>query len=535
MIEADYVIVGGGTAGCVLASRLSENPSNSVVVLEAGPLFRGLQIQIPAAFGALYEQGRYHWHYVSEPERFAGDKKLLYKMGRLFGGSSAINGMVWVRGNPRDFDDWAEGGCPDWDYKTLEPVFRRIEAFEDTSDPAMGHEGPIPIRVGKPEAQPLAKAFLEAARQAGETINTNYNDCMQDGFCALHQNIRDGRRGDVYQGYIAPAEKRRNLRLVPDSRACRVDFSGDRATGVVAEHRGNLVSWHALREVILCAGAVASPQLLEVSGVGDSTILKNVGIRCWHDLPGVGENFHTHPTVSLTFRCKKPVSISSAVKGGGRLVAGLQWLLNRTGPAATNHFEAGAFLRAFPDSDRPDYQLTFIPLALSDTTRPIKGHGFQVYIELINCRSRGSTHVTSIDNRDNPKFSFNFLKEQRDVDVYLSAVRKVREVVSQAAFAPYLAGEISPGESVQSDHELETWIRASTGISHHFAGSCKLGSDRDPLAVVGNDLRVHGLRNVRVVDASVMPTVVSGNTHAATIVIAENAARMIGTDMDTDS
>lgn len=526
--EADYVIVGGGTAGCVLAARLSENDANTVIVLEAGPSARGLDFHVPAAFGSLYENGKFHWDYVSEPETFAGGQELPYKMGRVVGGSSAINGMVWVRGNPLDFEDWAKHGGTSWGYPTMEAAFRRIEAFEDSSDAAMGHDGPIPVCVGRPESQPLSKAFLDAARQAGEVINPNYNGTIQDGFCALHQNIKNGRRGDVYEGYLSPARRRPNLRLLSDIRACKIGFDGDLATEVFAQHESNQVSFRAKKEVVLCAGAIGSPQLLEVSGIGNRSKLAQAAIDCWHELAGVGENLHTHPTITMSFRCNEPVSILNSTKGVGKFMAALEWLCRRTGPAATNHLEAGAFLRAFPSSDRPDYHLEFMPLLLEDTTHPVDEHGFQVFIELTSCRSRGATHVVSADNGQNPKFRFNFLKEHRDIAVFLQAIQKVRKVAQQPAFRTYLVEEVSPGPNRVSDDELESWIRATTEMSHHLAGTCKLGAASDTSAVVDNELRVHGLRNLRVVDASIMPTVVSGNTHAVTIAIAENAARIVG-------
>lgn len=522
-IEADYVIVGGGTAGCVLAARLSEDPSVSVVMLEAGPHYRGLPIHMPAAFGALYETGRYHWPYKAKAECFAADKVLPYKMGRLVGGSSAINGMVWSRGNPLDYDDWQAMGCEGWDYDSLEPIFRRIEAFENRDDPTMGHDGRIPITAGRPESQTLSRAFLQAASEAGEHINPNCNSRQQEGFCALHRNTRNGRRGDVYQGYIRPILSRPNLTILPNCTVNRLTLNGRHVTGA----QTNKVRYRARRETLLCAGAIGSPQLLELSGIGHPDVLAQAGVIVAHNLHGVGENLHTHPTISLTFLCSHPVSILKATKGLWKIIAGIQWMLTRRGPAATNHFEVGAFLKSHVGADRPDYQLTFLPLALGDTTGAIGQHGFQVYIELVGCKSRGQSHIHCADAAAQPEFGFNFLESPQDVQIYKKAVQKVRHVISQPAFSEYLDRELVPGAEVTSDADLENWIRKCAGISHHLVGSCKMGPSTDPLAVVSPELKIHGLLGIRVIDASIMPKVTTGNTHAATIAIAEKAADMI--------
>ena len=527
ILEADYVIAGGGAAGCVLAARLSEDPDISVIVLEAGPHYRGLPIHMPAALGALYEKGAYHWSYRSKAEPHAANKVLPYKLGRILGGSSAINGLVWVRGNPLDYDDWEASGCPGWGYGALETIFRKVERFEDPTDKQMGLDGPIPVTAGRPQEQPLTRAFMLAAEQAGERINPNHNSGDQEGFCALHRNTGRGQRGDVYQGYIKPILGRPNLMILADCTVRRILLDGKRAIAVEAGRKGRAITCQASREILLCAGALASPQLLEVSGIGNREILESAGIRPLHHLPGVGENFHAHPTIAMTFTVKKPLSILNSTRPLGKLLAGLRWLLTREGPAATNHFEAGAFLKSRPELDRPDYQLTFLPLALGDTTNPVDQHGFQVYVELIGCRSRGRTHATSPDIADQPDFCFNYLEDPRDVAVYRRAVATIRRLVAQAAFEDLVEGELVPGRDVTSKAGLEDWIRKCAGFSHHLVGSCKMGPAADPLAVVGPDLRLHGVENLRVVDASIMPKVPSGNTQAATIAIAEKAAEMI--------
>lgn len=526
-LQADYVIVGAGTAGCVLASRLSEDTTKSVLVIEAGPEYRGLNIHIPAAIGALYEGGKYHWDYKSQPEQYAGDKVLPYKMGRIVGGSSAINGLVWVRGNPKDFNDWEAEGCAGWGYASLRPIFLRVEAFKGPQITELGRDGPIPVTMARPELQPLSRAFLIAAEQAGERINHNYNGMDQDGFCALQRNTHQGRRGDVYEGYIKPVKKRPNLRILSKSAVKQVLFEGRRAIGVKIYGEGGERRALANREVVLSAGAIASPQLLEVSGVGSSSVLSQNGVEVLHSLPGVGENLHTHPTVSLAYSCLHPLSILNVTRGPGKVAAAIRWLLTRTGPAATNHFEAGAFIRARPDADRPDCFLVFLPLALSGTTGSIDAHGFQVYIDLLGCRSRGQSHIVSKDMSQQPDFTFNFLKDPSDLEAFRSSIGKVREVIAQPAFEGLVQEELRPGRDVVGQRSIDEWIRANTGISHHLVGSCKMGPSSDPAAVVGPDLKVHGLDGLRVADASIMPSITSGNTHAATIVIGEKAAELV--------
>ncbi len=522
---ADYVIVGGGTAGCILAARLSEDPAVSVLVLEAGPDYRGLPIHIPAALGSLYTEGKYHWDYRSQPERFAADKKLPYKMGRIVGGSSAINGLVWVRGNPKDFDDWEASGCRGWGWSSMEPIYRRIEAFDNPADPYMGQDGPIAICAGRPQQQPLTAAFMDAAQQAGERINPNYNSGDQEGFCALHRNTGKGRRSDVYQGYIQPVRYRPNLTICAGQQARRILFKGNRAYAVETGTTRKII--HARMEVLLCAGPVASPQLLELSGIGQTGILQDAGITVHHELPGVGENFHTHPTISLSYSCRKPLSILRSTRGIGKIGAGLRWMLTRSGPAATNHFEAGAFLKSDAQADRPDFQLTFVPLALTESYGVVNTHGFEIYVELVGCRSRGQTHIVSADIEDQPSFCFNFLEHPRDLEVFRHSVARVRNLAAQSTLRNLINDEQAPGDKTSSEAAIEQWIRQRASLSHHLVGTCRMGPTNDALAVVDETLRVHGIDGLRVVDASVMPTVVTGNTHAAAIAIAERAGDLI--------
>ncbi|MDA0219998.1 MAG: GMC family oxidoreductase N-terminal domain-containing protein [Proteobacteria bacterium] len=525
--EFDYVIVGGGTAGCVLASRLSADPSVSVLVLEAGPDYRGLPIRIPAAVKALYRAGTYHWGFQSRPEAGAAGRAMPYKLGRILGGSSSINGMVWVRGNPADFDGWAAAGCTGWSWAEVEPVYRRIEAFEDPADRAMGHSGPIGITRGDTSVAPLNRAFMESAAQAGHRINPNHNGPDQLGFCAMHRNTRGGVRSDVYEGYLKPARTRANLTIRTGVQVERILVENGRATGVAFGGAGGSQEVRARREVLLCAGGLVSPQLLELSGIGDPQRLAGLGVDVIRALPGVGANLHTHPTVKLVHACTQPVSIYPWTRFPGTQIAGLTWLLRRSGPAASNHMEVGAFLKSRPECDRPDMQLTLVPIAQGGTYGAASGHGFEVYIELIGVRSRGEVHAASNNPRRPPEFTFNFLQDERDMAVMRRGTQVIRELVAQPGFAPYCGEELVPGAGVVAPEDVDAWLRGTVAVTHHIVGACRMGSADDPMAVVAPDLRVFGVEGLRVVDASIMPTVTSGNTHAPVIMIAERAADMI--------
>ncbi len=523
----DYVIVGGGTAGCVLASRLTADPSVSVLMLEAGPDYRGLPIRIPAAVKALYRAGTYHWGFQSRPEAGAGDRPMPYKLGRILGGSSSINGMVWVRGNPADFDSWAAAGCTGWSWSDVEPIYRRIEAFEDPSDRAMGHDGPIGVTRGDTVEAPLNRAFMESAAQAGHPINPNHNGPDQIGFCAMHRNTRGGVRSDVYDGYLKPALGRDNLTIRTGATVERIVVENGIATGVAYGGANGRQVVQARREVLLCAGGLVSPQLLELSGIGDPERLAGLGIDVVHAAPGVGTNLHTHPTVKLVHACKLPVSIDRWTRFPGKQIAGVKWLVQHKGPAATNHMEVGAFLKSHADCDRPDMQLTMVPIAQGNTYGPSSGQGFEIYIELIGVRSRGEVHAASSDPHRPPVFTFNYLQDPHDMEILRRGTQVIRDLVAQPAFAPYCGEELEPGADVVAREDIDAWLRNTVSVTHHIVGACRMGPPDDPLAVVAPDLTVHGVERLRVVDASIMPTVTSGNTHAPVIMIAERAADLM--------
>ena len=523
----DYIVVGGGTAGCVLAGQLTEDASNRVLVLEAGPKYRGLSIQVPGAVASLYQKGHYHWGYQSEPEIYADNQKLPYKMGYVLGGSSAINGMVWVRGNPADYDGWASDGCPGWSYQEIEPIFRRIETFDDPIDAYMGQNGPINIMRGDPSSSLLNQAFLTAAAQAGYPLNNNYNGPSQEGFGALHRNIWRGRRSDAYTGYLIPALKRTNLTILTGAQAQRIVVENNRAIGVDCLIGNSQQRIFADQEILLAAGSLGSPQLLQLSGIGEAALLESLDIPVVLDLPGVGYNLQTHPLISFAFECREPVSIYPETRFPRKWLAGLKWLLTHTGSAATTHIDVGGFIRSDLSLHSPDIQFSFTPIVFGDLYDNFSGHGFQIWSQLVNCRNLGYVKICSQNVKDHPQFRFNFLRDTRDITALQFSCELIRRIANQPAFVGLCGREIRPGKSISSDSDFRRWIREAVSVTHHLAGSCRMGSDDKPLTVVAPDLKVHGIKGLRVVDASIMPKVTTGNTHAPVIMIAEKAVDII--------
>jgi len=525
--QYDFIIAGGGTAGCVLADKLSEDKNHRVLMIEVGPRYRGLSVQMPAALGKMYESGKYHWQYRSQPEPFANGKRLAYKMGRILGGSSAINGLVYLRGHCADYDGWAAMGCDGWSFKDVEQIFRRIENFENKHDPHMGTFGRIGVVDRDSGSSVLNQCFLTAGREAGHPFTDNLNSASRHGFGYLPRNTRCGKRSDVYAAYLQTALGRDNLTVVCNARVEKILLESGRATGLIYSLRSECKTARARHEVILSCGSLGTPQLLQLSGIGDPDLLGGLEIPPLHALPSVGKNLHTHPTISFAWQCKRAVSIFPYTRAPRSWLAGLQWLLFKKGVASSNHFEVAALLKSRPDLDRPDLELTFLPLALNGIAKSTGGHGFQIYVELVGCKSRGETKICSADAGDLPAFHFNFLHDERDIAALRKAVPMVREIVAQPGFATYRGEEIAPGPGVQSAGEINRWIRQNVSLSHHLVGSCRMGPADDPATVVTPDLRLLGIEGLRVVDASIMPEVTSSNTHAAVIMIAEKAADMI--------
>jgi choline dehydrogenase len=526
----DFVIVGGGSAGSVLANRLSADPSNRVLVLEAGrPDYRwDVFIHMPAALSFPIGSRFYDWRYRSEPEPHLHGRHVAHARGKVLGGSSSINGMIFQRGNPLDYERWAAApGMAAWDHAHCLPYFKRMEtclaAADD--DPWRGHQGPLVLERG-PATSPLFGAFLEAVQQAGYRLTGDVNGYRQEGFAPFDRNLHRGRRLSASRAYLHPALRRPNLEVTTRALVTRVLFEGDRAVGVEYVRGAGPPRRADAGEVILCGGAINSPQTLQLSGVGDAGRLKALGIDVVADLPGVGENLQDHLEVYVQHGCHRPVSVAPYLKYRWRPWVGLLWLLRR-GPACTNHFEAGGFVRGDDEVAYPNLMLHFLPIAIRyDGSRPAGGHGYQVHIGPMYSDARGSVRITSADPRAYPALRFNYLSTEQDRREWLQAIGVARHILGQPAFGAYDAGEVSPGPQVQTDQQVLDWVGRQAETALHPSCTCKLGTDA--LSVVEPaSMAVHGLRGLRVVDASVMPSVTNGNIYAPVMMVAEKAADLI--------
>ncbi len=525
----DYVIVGAGSAGCVLANRLSEDPGASVLLLEAGPVDHAWdwRLHMPAALAYPLKGRTYNWHYESEPEPYMDGRRIYCPRGRVLGGSSSINGMAYVRGHARDYDRWAQAGLRGWDYAHVLPYFKRAETRDRGADAYRGGEGPLHVATGAGR-NPLYQAFIEAGRQAGYPVTADMNGYQQEGFGAMDMTTYRGRRWSAAKAYLRPALGRPNLRLRTRALATRIRFEGRRAGGVDYALDGRIRHARATREVILAGGAINSPQLLMLSGIGDGDRLRALGIEVTAERPGVGRNLQDHMEIYVQHACTQPVSLYGAERPWNKLWIGANWLFLRRGIGASNQFEAGGFIRSAAGVEHPDLQYHFLPIAINyDGSNPYPGHGFQAHVGPMRPTSAGRIELRSADPREPPSILFNYMATEGDRAEMRAAVRLTREIFAQPAFDPYRGRELAPGQGVQSDADIDAFVRAHAESAYHPSCTCKMGPASDPMAVVDAQCRVYDVEALRVVDAGVMPSIPSCNLNAPTIMLAEKAADLI--------
>jgi choline dehydrogenase len=529
MEEYDFVIVGGGSAGSALANRLSADPDHRVLVLEAGrPDYRwDTFIHMPAALTYPIGSRFYDWKYQSEPEPFMHGRRIYHARGKVLGGSSSINGMIFQRGNPLDYERWAaDPGMQTWDFAHCLPYFKKMETCLAGGGQWRGHEGPLVLERG-PASSPLFTAFFEAAQQAGYQLTDDVNGYRQEGFAPFDRNVHRGRRLSAARAYLHPVMGRPNLRVECRALVGRILFEDKRAVGVEYRRGPGQTRTASARDVILCGGAINTPQLLQLSGVGNAAELDRLGITVTADLPGVGENLQDHLEVYVQYGCKLPVSVQPALQWRSRPWIGANWLLFRRGPGATNHFEGGGFARSNEDVDYPNLMFHFLPIAIRyDGSVPAGGHGYQVHIGPMYSDARGSVKIRSTDPRVHPELRFNYLSTAQDRREWPEAIRVARNILSQPAFDRYNDGELSPGTDVQTDEQILAWVAKDAETALHPSCTARMGTD-DMAVVDPASMKVHGLEGLRIVDASAMPYVTNGNIYAPVMMLAEKAADLI--------
>ncbi len=528
MTTYDYIIVGGGSAGCALANRLSADPKNQVLVLEAGRKDSkwDIFIHMPAALTFPIGSKFYDWKYESEPEPYMNGRRIYHARGKVLGGSSSINGMIFQRGNPLDYERWAaDPSMENWDYAHCLPYFKKMETCLAGGDEYRGDSGPLTLERG-PVSNPLFTAFFKATQQAGFAYTKDVNGFRQEGFGPFDRNLTRGRRLSAARAYLHPVLKRRNLTLITRAMANKVIFEEKKAVGVSYTHRKKVTEVKG-REIILCGGAFNSPQLLQLSGVGNENELQPLGVDMVHHLPGVGEHMQDHLEVYVQYGCSQPVSMSPGLKYRNRPWIGFKWLFLRRGPGATNHFEGGGFARSNDDVKYPNLMFHFLPIAVRyDGSAPEGEHGYQVHIGPMYSDARGSVKITSTNPRAKPALRFNYLSTEQDKREWVEAIRITRRILTQPAFDEFSTGELSPGPSVETDEEILAWVAKDGETALHPSCTCRMGTDE--MSVVDpSTMRVHGLEGIRVVDASVMPYVTNGNIYAPVMMLAEKAADII--------
>ncbi|OJF68861.1 choline dehydrogenase [Alteromonas sp. V450] len=522
----DYIIVGAGSAGCVLANRLSENPKHNVLLLETGGSDKSIFIKMPTALSIPMNTDKYAWQFNTEKEPYLNNREMHCPRGKVLGGSSSINGMVYVRGHAKDFDEWEAHGAKGWNYQACLPYFQKAETWYKGNDAYRGGNGELGVNNGNEMKNPLYTAFIKAGEQAGYDITSDYNGKQQEGFGPMHMTVKDGVRSSTSREYLDPVKSRKNLSIVTGALVTKVVLEDKVAKGVEYVVNGKTETASTSNEVILSAGSIGSPHILQLSGIGDKDVLERAGIEVKHHLPGVGQNLQDHLEFYFQYKCKQPITLNRKLGLVSKGLIGARWLLSRSGLGATNHFESCAFIRSKADVEWPDIQYHFLPAAIRyDGKSAFDGDGFQVHVGHNKPKSRGSVTVQSANPTVPPKILFNYLQHPDDIEGFRACVRLTREIIAQSAFDDFRDGEIQPGEHIQTDEEIDAFVREAVESAYHPSCSCKMGED--DMAVVDSNTSVHGIEGLRVVDSSIFPTIPNGNLNAPTIMVAEKAADII--------